>query len=160
MKSWLFSVFLSFLWISSQVYGQQFQKMKDIFPEKNLPFELNGAVKPSVRPLHPSLKAQFSGVGENDVVYPIGKLAINPGIFAYTWIQESGGKYYTWISVFNEQAVKVLNTYNLTKQANTNRFKFKANQMQNSQIGLIIETANGSWKYGYNKASNTWSLTK
>lgn len=157
MKRWLLSVFLL---VSTQVLGQQFQKMKDIFPEKNLPFEFNGASKPSVRPLHASLKAQFGGVGENDVVYPIGKLPINPGIFAYMWVQESAGKHYTWISVFNEQTVKVLNTYNLTKQANANQFKFKANKMQNSQIGLIIETANGSWKYGYNKTNNTWSLTK
>ncbi|MEM4326424.1 MAG: hypothetical protein QXU40_03915, partial [Candidatus Pacearchaeota archaeon] len=103
---------------------------------------------------------QFTNVGENDVVYPIGKIAINPGIYAYTWIQESAGKFYTWISVFNEQTVKVLNTYNLTKQANTNNFKFKPDKMQNSQIGLIIETSTGKWKYGYNKATNSWSLTK
>ncbi len=148
------------MWLNVQVFGQQFQKMKDIFPEKALPFEFNGAIKPSVRPLHASLKAQFNNIAENDIIYPIGKLAINPGLFAYTWVQESGGKFYTWISVFNEQTVKVLNTYNLTKQTNSNSFKFKADKMQNSQIGLIIETSNGTWKYGYNKASNSWSLTK
>lgn len=149
-----------FLWVNTQVFGQQFHKMKDIFPEKPLPFDFNGSTKPSTRPLHASLKSQFTNVGENDVIYPIGKLAINPGIFAYTWVQESAGKFYTWISVFNEQTVKVLNTYNLTKQTNNNHFKFKADKMQNSQIGLIIETSTGKWKYGYNKASNTWSLTK
>ncbi len=157
MKNWLL---ILFMWFNAQVFGQQFQKMKDIFPEKSLPFEFNGSTKPSVRPLHASLKAQFTKIGENDIIYPVGKLAINPGLFAYTWVQESGGKFYTWISIFNEQTVKVLNTYNLTKQANTNSFKFKADKMQNSQIGLIIETSGGTWKYGYNKASNSWSLTK
>lgn len=157
MKNWILAIILV---LSSQVYGQPFQKMKDIFPEKNLPFEFSGATKPNVRPLHPSLKAQFKSVGENDVIYPIGKLAINPGIYAYTWVQESAGKFYTWISVFNEQTVKVLNSYNLTKQTNNNQFKFKAQKMENSQIGLIIETKSGTWKYGYNKASNSWSLTR
>ncbi len=144
----------------SQVFGQQFQKMKDIFPEKPLPFEWNGSTKPSIRPLHNSLKTQFPNVSESDVIYPIGKLAINPGIFAYTWVLESDGKYFTCISIFNEQTVKVLNTYNLTKQMNTNQFKFLADKMQNSQIGLIIQTPTGKWKYGYNKTTNTWSLTK
>ncbi len=147
---------LLFFW-GTQVFGQQFHKMKDIFPEKALPFDFNGSTKPSSRPLHNSLKSQFNNIAENDIIYPIGKLPINPGIFAYLWVQESQGKYYTWISVFNEQTVKVMNTYNLTKQANTNQFKFTANKMQNSQIGLII---NGTWKYDYNKATNTWSLTR
>lgn len=152
-------LFLFSLLFSIRVWAQQFHKMKDIFPEKPLPFEFNGNTKPSSRPLHNSLKSQFN-VGENDVIYPIGKLAINPGIFAYTWVQESAGKYYTWISVFNEQTVKVLNTYNLTNQTQSNQFKFKPNMLQNSQLGLIIETATGKWKYGYNKATNSWSLTK
>jgi len=157
MKNYIVFVFL---WSFAQLFGQQFHKMKDIFPEKTLPFEFNGANKPSSRPLHASLKSQFSNVGENDVIYPIGKLAINPGIFAYTWVQESAGKFYTWISIFNEQTVKVLNSYNLTKQTQSNQFLFKADKMQNSQIGLIIQTSSGTWKYGYNKASNSWSLTK
>lgn len=140
-------------------YGQQFHKMKDLFPEKNLPFEHNGTQKPSVRPLHSGYASQFK-INEGDNVYPIGKLPISPGIFAYLWVQESAGKYYSWISIFDETTVKVLNTYNLTKASAQGKFTFKPQKVQNSQIGLFVITAGGQWLVRNNKQLRTWEMVK